>query len=323
MKDKVEKTSFLITGGAGFIGSNLVEALVRYNAKSIVILDDLSTGFKENIVEFLELDSVTFIQGSILDYELCKKASKGVDVVFHLAALGSVPRSIDNPLATNLVNSQGFFNVIDAARLNEVQQFVYSSSSSVYGTDATIPKLEERIGEPLSPYAVTKRYNELVAQNFRRTYGMHVIGLRYFNVFGPKQNINGPYAAVIPIFIDNFLKNKSCVINGDGTISRDFTYVSNVVEANVLAAFYDCGSSKEDLFNSAVGESISLNKLFDAIAMNLGSENRPVYGPKRAGDIQSSLASIDKAKTLLGYFPGVKFEEGLQKTVDWYKSLKI
>lgn len=323
MKDKVEKTSFLITGGAGFIGSNLVEALVRYNAKSIVILDDLSTGFKENIVEFLELDSVTFIQGSILDYELCKKASKGVDVVFHLAALGSVPRSIDNPLATNLVNSQGFFNVIDAARLNEVQQFVYSSSSSVYGTDATIPKLEERIGEPLSPYAVTKRYNELVAQNFRRTYGMHVIGLRYFNVFGPKQNINGPYAAVIPIFIDNFLKNKSCVINGDGTISRDFTYVSNVVEANVLAAFYDCGSSKEDLFNIAVGESISLNKLFDAIAMNLGSENRPVYGPKRAGDIQSSLASIDKAKTLLGYFPGVKFEEGLQKTVDWYKSLKI
>lgn len=313
-----EKT-FLVTGGAGFIGSNLVGELIRLNAKQVVVLDDLSTGYIENLEEFEGLTNFSFINGSIVNYEDCINAMKGIDIVFHLAALGSVPRSIDNPIATNMVNVNGFLNVINAAKELKIGKVVYSSSSSIYGDDDTLPKLEEKTGNPLSPYAVSKRTNELYSRTFSDLYGMDIIGLRYFNVFGPKQNIKGPYAAVIPIFIENLLNNKTCFINGDGQISRDFTYVQNVVEANILAAYTKIEHPDRRLFNIAMSNQISLNELYNELERIIQSGLKPEYLPKRIGDIDSSQAAIAKAQKYLGYHPSYSFSEGIKKTVEWYK----
>ena len=316
----IKESRFLVTGGAGFIGSNLVEVLLEYGAAKVVVLDDLSTGCESNIVEFENNNNnFEFIEGSIVDYEQCMAVMDGVDVVFHLAALGSVPRSIDNPIATNEVNVNGFLNVLNAAKENKINKLVYSSSSSIYGDDDTLPKLEENTGNPLSPYAVSKRTNELYARTFSDLYEMDIIGLRYFNVFGPKQNIKGPYAAVIPIFIDNLLNNKICYINGDGTISRDFTYVKNVVEANILSAFTKIKGPENRLFNIAMGNQTSLNDLYQELEKIIQTGLKAEYRQKRAGDIDSSLAAIAKAIKYIGYKPKYAFKEGIEKTIEWYR----
>jgi len=318
IKNFVESNRFFVTGGAGFIGSNIVGELVKLGAKEIVVYDDLSTGFEHNIKEFSEQKNFKFIKGSITDFEYCLEAMKGMDVVLHLAALGSVPRSIDNPLATNEVNVVGFLNVLNAARLNQVRKVVYSSSSSVYGDNQRLPKVEHEIGNPLSPYAVSKRTNELYAETFRGLYDMDIVGLRYFNVFGPKQNIKGPYAAVIPIFIQNLLKKEPCYINGDGKISRDFTFVSNVVYANLCAAKEDVNTDL-NLFNVAMGDQLSLLDLYKQLEKQIQSGLSPIHREKRKGDIDSSLADISRAKRILKYQPNCDFEEGIQKTVNWYR----
>ncbi|MFD1551996.1 LPS biosynthesis protein WbpP [Putridiphycobacter roseus] len=320
--EKIKKSKFLITGGAGFIGSNLVEKLIALEAAKIVIVDDLSTGFIENIQDFIPLPNVEFIQKSITDYEALLTAFNDIDIVIQLAALGSVPRSIDNPIATNAVNITGFLNVLAAAKENKVKKVVYASSSSVYGDDKTIPKIETSTGKPLSPYAVTKKANELYAETFADVYKMDIIGLRYFNVFGPKQNVKGAYAAVIPIFITNLTQNKPCSINGDGTISRDFTHVSNVVYANILAA---CATHfvKHEVFNIALGDKLSLNELYQTLEGEIKTGLSPIYLPKRIGDIDNSQADISKAKDLLHYAPVKTTNEGLIETINWYRSKSI
>ncbi|MEZ4923793.1 MAG: NAD-dependent epimerase/dehydratase family protein [Crocinitomicaceae bacterium] len=316
----IQNSSCLVTGGAGFIGANLVEKLVSCGAKRIVVLDDLSTGDLGNIEGYFNADRVEFVNASITELDAIRSTFDRIDIVFQLAALGSVPRSIDNPVKTNNVNVDGFLNVLVAAKDAGVKKVVYSSSSSIYGDDNTIPKVEEKIGNPLSPYAVSKRSNELYAKVFRDVYGMDIIGLRYFNVFGPKQNINGPYAAVIPIFITNLLKGETCNINGDGTISRDFTFVQNVVEANILAAWAKI-ELENPVFNVAMGDQISLNELYNKIEDNIGSGLKPIHKEKRIGDILSSLADISKAKKYLGYEPGFDFLEGIKQTIEWYRKL--
>ena len=313
------QSNCLVTGGAGFIGANLVEALLNIGAKKIIVLDDLSTGNRANIAEFIDNGKVEFVQASIIDLAAIQDSFKGIDIVFQLAALGSVPRSIDDPIKTNNVNVDGFLNVLVAAKDAGVKKVVYSSSSSIYGDDQTLPKIEEKIGNPLSPYAVSKRSNELYAKVFKDVYGMDIIGLRYFNVFGPKQNINGPYAAVIPIFITNLLNKKACFINGDGTISRDFTFVQNVVNANILAA-YTKVELENPIFNIAMGDQTSLNQLYYKIENRIQSGLDPVHIENRVGDILSSLADISKAKKYLGYEPKYSFEDGIAKTIDWYRS---
>lgn len=318
IKKFVAAKSFFVTGAAGFIGSNLVEELLKLGAKKVVAYDDLSTGFEANIAEFKTQDNFEFIKGSITDFEFCKQAMEGSDVVLHLAALGSVPRSIDNPLATNEVNVVGFLNVLNAARLNGIKKVVYSSSSSVYGDNQRLPKVEHEIGNPLSPYAVSKRTNELYAETFRGLYDMDIVGLRYFNVFGPKQNIKGPYAAVIPIFIQNLLKKEPCYINGDGKISRDFTFVSNVVYANICAAQAEVDTDL-NVFNVAMGDQLSLLDLYKQLEKQIQSGLTPIHRDKRKGDIDSSLADINRAKKILKYEPNCDFETGITKTVNWYK----
>lgn len=318
IKKFVAAKSFFVTGAAGFIGSNLVEELLKIGAKKVVAYDDLSTGFEANIAEFKAQDNFKFIKGSITDFEFCKQAMEGSDVVLHLAALGSVPRSIDNPLATNEVNVVGFLNVLNAARLNGIKKVVYSSSSSVYGDNQRLPKVEHEIGNPLSPYAVSKRTNELYAETFRGLYDMDIVGLRYFNVFGPKQNIKGPYAAVIPIFIQNLLKKEPCYINGDGKISRDFTFVSNVVYANICAAQAEVDTDL-NVFNVAMGDQLSLLDLYKQLEKQIQSGLTPIHRDKRKGDIDSSLADINRAKKILKYEPNCDFETGITKTVNWYK----
>lgn len=316
--NQIQKSSILVTGGAGFIGSNLVERLIELKAKKIVVFDDLSTGFIENISDFLKLQNVVLIQKSITDKEACLEAMKGIDIVFHFAALGSVPRSIDNPIASNDVNINGFLNVLWAAKEHHTTKLVYSSSSSVYGDDQTIPKTEALVGAPLSPYAVTKRANELYANTFSDIYKLPIVGLRYFNVFGPKQNIKGAYAAVIPIFIGNLLSNKECIINGDGEISRDFTYVDNVVYANILAGFSHT-KAKHDVFNIAMGNQLSLNQLYTNLENKIETGLTPIHQSARLGDIQNSRADISKAKKNLGYTPIISVKDGLEKTVKWYQ----
>ncbi|MFT4600275.1 MAG: UDP-N-acetylglucosamine 4-epimerase [Arenicella sp.] len=310
----------LVTGGAGFIGSNLVESLLKLPLEKVIVFDDLSTGFMSNIEEFKSNSKFSFIQDSITDFEACKKAFENVDIVYHLAALGSVPRSINNPVATNNVNAGGFVNVLTAAKDAGVKRIVYSSSSSVYGNDQTLPKIESKIGKALSPYAVSKRTNELYADVFSDLYDIDVVGLRYFNVFGPKQSLTGPYSAVIPIFVSNLLKGDSCFINGDGKISRDFTFVQNVVHANLLASLSTFEKGAKRLFNVAMGDQISLTDLYEAIESQIHSGLEVAYNPPRVGDISSSLASIELAKDQLGYKPQLRFEEGLKITIDWYRS---
>lgn len=314
----INNSTFLVTGGAGFIGSHLVEYLVQYQAKRIVIFDNLSTGYKENISDFLSLSNVVFIEKDIRNYDAVMEAVQGVDYVLHQAALGSVPRSIKDPLTSNEVNVNGFLNVLNAAKEHQVQRMVYAASSSTYGDSPTLPKVEDKIGKPLSPYAVTKYVNELYAEVFSRVYNFHSIGLRYFNVFGPKQNINGPYAAVIPLFITQILNNVSPTINGDGETSRDFTFVSNVVQANIKAL--EASIEKSEVFNCACNERITLNQLVHEIKAYLNSDVEVVYGNERPGDVRHSQADIIKAVQMLGYQPEVRFREGLLHTIDYFKN---
>jgi UDP-N-acetylglucosamine/UDP-N-acetylgalactosamine 4-epimerase len=311
--------SFLVTGGAGFIGSNLVEYLLKYKAGKVRVLDNLSNGFRKNISTFLEHPAFEVIEGDIRDVDTCMQACAGMDIVLHQAALGSVPRSIKDPVTTNNVNIGGFVNMLLAAKEQQVKRFVYAASSSTYGDSKSLPKVEDKIGKPLSPYAVTKYANELYADVFGKTYGMEIIGLRYFNIFGPKQDPNGAYAAVIPLFIDAVLKGKAPRINGDGGQTRDFTFVENCVEANIRAALTEIPEAVNQVYNIAVGDRTSLNDLFNILKEEAGSDVVPEYGPDRAGDIRDSLADISKAQRLLGYDPQVRIREGLKQTLEWFR----
>jgi UDP-N-acetylglucosamine 4-epimerase len=315
----LSKFSFLITGGAGFIGSNLVEYLLRYDAGHVRVLDNLSNGYFDNIKDFLELPNFEFIEGDIRDLETCRKAVDGIDFISHQAALGSVPRSISDPITSNEVNVSGFLNMLIAAKESKsIKQMVYAASSSTYGDSTKLPKIEGNEGNPLSPYAVTKLVNELYADVFSRVYGFHSIGLRYFNIFGPKQNPNNPYAAVIPIFCKAFINGDSPLIYGDGQTSRDFTFVENAIQANVKALMSEELVGHE-IFNVACGDQISLNEII-ILLKNISSKNLDAqYGPERVGDIRHSKACIDKIKMTKGYEPKVRFKKGLEIVFNWYK----
>jgi len=314
----ISNKSFLVTGGAGFIGSNLAGFLLQNNAKEVRVLDNFSTGYRENLEGYGSHASFKLIEEDITSYESCLKACQGVDFVLHQAALGSVPRSIKDPIATNRVNVDGFLNMLHASVNAGVKRFVYASSSSVYGNDKTMPKQEAKTGELLSPYAVSKKTNELYAEVFYKTYGLEVIGLRYFNVFGPKQNLNGPYAAVIPIFINELMNGRAPGIFGDGSTTRDFTFVENVIQANLLAASTNHKEAVGQVFNIAYGGTTSLNTLFDKIAAELQTSIRPEYKSERKGDIKDSFADISKAKQLLGFAPTIDIDKGLALTTAWY-----
>ena len=315
----ISGSSFLVTGGAGFIGSNIVEYLLKYGAKKVRVLDNLLTGNYINIKPFENNPSFEYMEGDITDSDTCHRACAGIDYVTHQAALGSVPRSIKDPARSNQINVGGFLNMLIAAKDSGVKMFVYASSSSVYGDEPTLPKVETRIGSPLSPYAVTKYTNELYAKVFHANYGLKVIGLRYFNVFGPNQDPNGPYAAVIPLFIDKITKREDAFINGDGKQTRDFTFVENAVQANVRAMLSDNADAINQVYNIAYGENYSVNEMYDQIAALLGSDHRPTYRAPRDGDILNSLANIDKARTLLGYDPQFSFSKGLEITVRYFQ----
>ncbi|WP_207424113.1 SDR family oxidoreductase [Desertivirga brevis] len=309
----LSRFSFLITGGAGFIGSNLVEYLLKYGAGKVRVLDNFSTGSHDNITPFLSHPAFELIEGDIRDIETCSNAVEGIDYLSHQAALGSVPRSINDPVTTNEVNVSGFVNMLWATKANaRVKRFVYAASSSTYGDSAELPKVEERIGRPLSPYAVTKYVNELYANVFANTYGMNLIGLRYFNVFGPRQNPEGEYAAVIPKFIKALRAGEPAVINGDGEQTRDFTFVENAVQANVKAFFSEKESALNQVYNIAVGESISLNGLWTVLNRHNGSNIPAVYNAERKGDVRNSLADISKASSMLSNNPQVSVEDGLK-----------
>jgi UDP-N-acetylglucosamine 4-epimerase len=318
----------LITGGAGFIGSNLCESLLD-NKNIVKCLDNLSTGKKENIEPFLSNPNFSFIEGDIRDIEICRKAVDNVEIVLHQAALGSVPRSINDPITSNDVNISGFLNMLVAVRDAKVKRFVYAASSSTYGDSENLPKVEEIIGKPLSPYAVTKYVNELYADVFYKTYGLETIGLRYFNVYGRRQDPNGAYAAVIPKFTQLFMNLESPTINGDGTNSRDFTYIDNVIQMNHLAATTTNKEAIGTVFNTAVGERANLLEMTNLLKEYLSEYDQKIasvainHGPNRLGDIPHSLASVHKAEELLGYKPTHNLKKGLKEAVDWYwKNIK-
>lgn len=315
----ISNSTFLITGGAGFIGSNIVAYLMKYNAGKVIVLDNLSNGYKKNVEEFIDLPNFEFIEGDITDYDTCKKIIKGVDYISHQAALGSVPRSIENPLATHHANTTGLLTILTCAKESNVKRVVFASSSSVYGDSKELPKVEERIGEQLSPYAVSKRTKELYAQVFTKTYGLDVVGLRYFNVFGPNQSPNGPYAAAIPLFMEAVLKNEAPYINGDGEQSRDFTFVENAVQANIKALLADDGV-KGEILNIAFGGRTTINDLFFKIRAIVGNDVKPNYREERPGDVKDSLANIEKAQKLCGFNPEFSIDDGLAITIDWFKS---
>ena len=319
----ISETTFLVTGGGGFIGSNLVHYLMHFKAGKVKVLDNFSTGDKQNLRPFMEAPNFEFIEGDISDYTTCDKACQEVDYVLHQAALGSVPRSIKQPLDTNKANVTGFLNMLNAARVNGVRRMVYASSSSVYGDNPNLPKKEESIGQPLSPYAVSKLTNELYAKVAFMNHGQELIGLRYFNVFGPNQSPKGVYAAVIPLFIKALLDNVSPYINGDGKQSRDFTYVDNAVQANIRALFTEREEALGEAFNVAVGEQTNLLELFNLIKDKTGSAATAVHREDRPGDIRDSLADISKAKELLDYQPQVRFKEGIEKTIEWFLSQRV
>lgn len=310
--------SFLVTGGAGFIGSHLVEYLLAMGAGKVRVLDNLLTGKKENIAPFFNEPRFEFIEGSVTDPLTCRKACTGIQFVSHQAALGSVPRSVKDPWNTHLNNVDGFLHLLMAAKEAGVQRFVYASSSSVYGDEPNLPKQEDRIGAPLSPYAVSKYTNELYAAVFSRTYQFPTVGLRYFNIFGPRQDPSGMYAAVIPLFVHRMLNQQDIYIDGDGEQTRDFTYVENAVQANVRAFFASNDSLSGQVFNIACGQRYSVNELFRRIAEQLGVATVPLYRETRTGDILNSLADVSKAQRLMGYVPAIQFEEGLRKTVDFF-----
>lgn len=311
----------LVTGGAGFIGSNLVEKLLSDERISFVrVLDNLATGSRENINSYLSKPNFEFIEGDIRSFETCLAACEGIDAITHQAALGSVPRSIKDPLTTNEVNITGTLNIFTAAKEKGIRRVVYAASSSTYGDHPGLPKVEDKIGNPLSPYAVTKFVNELYARVYASLYGMEFIGLRYFNIFGPRQNPQGPYAAVIPLFVKAILESKAPVINGDGSHSRDFTFVDNAVQANIAALLTTSKEAVNQVYNIACGEQTSLVQLYDALRTEAGSTLAPQHGPERAGDVKHSLADVSKAKQLLGYHPAVTVRDGLKTTFNWYKS---
>ena len=313
-----QETKFLITGGAGFIGSNLCEALLK-RGHFVRCLDDLSTVKAENIQPFLENSNFEFIKGDIRDLDTCMNACKNIDYVSHQAAWGSVPRSIEMPLVYEEINIKGTLNMLEAARQNNVKKFVYASSSSVYGDEPTLPKKEGREGNLLSPYALTKRTNEEYARLYTELYGLETIGFRYFNVFGRRQDPDGAYAAVIPKFVSSLLYNIAPKINGDGTQSRDFTYIENVIEAN-LKGMQAPREAAGEAFNIAYGGQVNLNELYQKLSELLGKKIEPVYGPERAGDIKHSNADIDKARKFLKYAPEYSFERGIELTIAWYES---
>jgi UDP-N-acetylglucosamine 4-epimerase len=319
----IQGKKILITGGAGFIGSNLCDYFIERN-NHIICLDNLSTGKLSNIEHLLENKNFKFIEGDIRYVETCKEACEGVDYILHQAALGSVPRSINDPLTTNSVNIDGFLNMLVAARDAKVKRFVYAASSSTYGDSEALPKIEENIGKPLSPYAVTKYVNELYAHVFGLNYGLECIGLRYFNVYGRRQDPNGAYAAAIPKFCMQLMKHESPVINGDGTHSRDFTYIDNVLQMNELALSTTNPKAIGEVFNTAVGDRTDLNQLLQLLKTYLSKHDTKIadvkvtHGPTRKGDIPHSLASIDKARTMLSYSPSHNLEKGLKEAVEWY-----
>lgn len=317
----ISNSSFLVTGGAGFIGSHITEYLLKNGAGKVRVLDNLVTGFKKNIELFKDYNNLEFIEGDIRDTKTCKAACDGIDYVSHQAALGSVPRSINDPVTSNDVNVGGFVNMLTAAKDAGVKTFVYASSSSVYGDEPNLPKVEGRVGNPLSPYAVTKKANELYAHVFADLYGMKLCGFRYFNVFGPRQDPDGPYAAVIPLFVSGILKNTTVYINGDGEQTRDFTFVDNAVQANVRSMLAGNDSAFGKVYNVAVGENFSVNYLYEHIRDILGAEHEATYREPRAGDVRNSLADISMAKEHLGYQPTKRFQEGLEQTVEFFKEM--
>ncbi|NLV17945.1 MAG: SDR family oxidoreductase [Bacteroidetes bacterium] len=323
MTQLLKNSRVLVTGGAGFIGSNLVESLLLAD-NSVVCLDNFSTGKKKNIESFLNDSRFELIEGDIRNYDDCCKAAGGIDYVFHQAALGSVPRSIKDPVTSTDVNIGGFVKMLFASKEAGVRRFIYAASSSTYGDHPGLPKVEDKIGKPLSPYGITKYVDELFAYNFAVTYNIDVIGLRYFNVFGRRQDPDGAYAAVIPKFLKMLKAHEAPVINGDGTFSRDFTYIDNVMQANHLAALVSDEQALNQVYNVAHGERTTLTGLFNHIkelALNYDQGIKaiePVYGPERTGDIPHSLASIEKAKQLLGYSPTHNIKQGLKEAVDWY-----
>lgn len=320
---EITKYSILITGGAGFIGSNLCEYFLSKGNK-VICLDNFATGHRHNLKACIDNPDFLLIEGDIRNFEDCKKAVQGVDYVLHQAALGSVPRSINDPITTNDVNVSGFLNMLQAATEGKVKRFVYAASSSTYGDSVGLPKVEDVIGKPLSPYAITKYVNELYAEIFSKTYGIETVGLRYFNVFGRKQDPNGAYAAVIPKFVMQLMNHESITINGDGNYSRDFTYIDNVIQMNELAISTDKIEALNTVYNTAYGDRNTLNDLVGYLKEYLSvydakiADVAVIHGPNRAGDIPHSLASIDKAKELLGYNPQYSLQEGLRIAVDWY-----
>jgi len=308
----------LVTGGAGFIGSNLVDALMSDERIAFVrVIDNLSTGFEENLAHHRNNPKFEFLEADIRDFEACLGACDGMDFVSHHAALGSVPRSIQDPLTTNAVNITGTLNILQAAKEIGIKRIVYAASSSTYGDSSELPKIEGKIGRPLSPYAVTKYVNELYASVYARSFGMEIIGLRYFNVFGPRQSPIGAYAAAIPLFITQLRNGESPTIHGDGSNSRDFTFVDNAVQANLLALFCEKKEAIGEVFNIAFGQQTTLLELFETLRNELKVDTKAVFGPERLGDIPHSLASIEKAQRILGYFPKVSVAEGLRRTVEW------
>jgi len=311
--------SFLVTGGAGFIGSNIVEYLLKYGAKKVRVLDNLATGRLSNIAGFKKNPAFEFLDGDIRDLNTCRTACQGIDYVSHQAALGSVPRSIKEPENTNAVNVDGFVNMLIAAKDEKIRKFVYASSSSVYGDEKSLPKVEEKIGNPLSPYAVSKYTNELYGRVFQSTYGLNIVGLRYFNIFGPRQDPNGEYAAVIPLFVSKIMKRETVFIDGDGEQTRDFTFVENAVQANIKSMLSEGHDTPGTILNIAVGKNFSVNTLYNEIQKLLQSDHKATYRETRKGDIRNSLADISKAEKLIGYNPQFYFNEGLAITVAYFK----
>ena len=319
-KNTIENKQFLITGGAGFIGSNITEYLLQHGAK-VRVFDNLATGNIENLSAFKSNTNFEFFEGDLRNVDDCNNACKEIDAVCHQAAIGSVPRSIKDPITSNDVNVGGFVNMLTAAKDACISRFVYASSSSVYGDEPNLPKKEERIGNPLSPYAVTKFTNEVYANVFARCYNLELIGLRYFNIFGPKQDPNGVYAAVMPLFIKALLNNEAPYINGDGEQSRDFTFVHNAVQANVLALTTDNAAAYNQAYNIAFGQRFTINQMYDAICAYLQKDIKAIHREPRDGDIRDSLADISKAQQLLGYQPQYSFEQGLPLTIEYFKQI--
>ncbi len=317
-KDLSDK-NFLVTGGAGFIGGHISEYLLKNGARKVRVLDNMVNGFGDNLAVLEQYPAFEFMQGDIRNFEDCNKACKGINYLSHQAALGSVPRSIKEPVYFNEVNVNGFVNILKAAHDNKIKQVVYASSSSVYGDEPTLPKKEERVGKCLSPYAATKKTDELYAQIFADVYGMKIMGFRYFNIFGPRQDPDGAYAAVIPLFVKGILNGKPVYINGDGEQTRDFTHVTNAVQINVKGMLTDNVAASGKVFNVALGENFSVNYLYEVCRKTLNSEHQAVHREERSGDIRNSLADISLAKELLNYSPTKNFETGLKETIDFFR----